>query len=407
MYYYFTQIVRRCEVKVLLVNLRPYVEVQGGMEKVLCEMSNALVTKGFEVACVCADKNEGLPYFDVSPRVKIHNIGDIRVKKSLRYKIKRIFSGNKKSRRSYDEAAISCAKASRVSSVYEAERPDVIICFSVKDAYVVKGYMDVQSPVITMFHSPPSVIFEYVDFDENMMRATESTECLQVLLPSFVDDLKKYINHNNIIVIGNAVPSGNCVLECGKRDVIVSVGRVSRLDKQQHLLIEAFSKISDKYPDWKVEFYGDTDGDKEYFIFCRDLIRKYGLENKVEFCGITNNVHKQLEQSSIFAFPSAFEGFGLALAEAMSAGLPAVGFKTCPAVNELIKDGSNGVLCEETVEGFARSLAELMDDADKRKRYGLQAKEDMKQYAPMKIWDQWEKLINKTVHDYKVKYKIQ
>lgn len=43
-----------------------------------------------------------------------------------------------------------------------------------------------------------------------------------------------------------------------------------------------------------------------------------------------------------FAFPSAYEGFGLSLAEAMSMGLPAVGYKSCSAVNELIVDGKNG-----------------------------------------------------------------
>ena len=58
--------------------------------------------------------------------------------------------------------------------------------------------------------------------------------------------------------------------------------------------------------------------------------------------GSTNDVPDVLRQGDIFAFPSAYEGFGLSLAEAMSMGLPAVGYKSCSAVNELIVDGKNG-----------------------------------------------------------------
>ncbi len=164
--------------------------------------------------------------------------------------------------------------------------------------------------------------------------------------------------------------------------------------------IEAFNKITRDYPDWEVEFYGDV-MDEDYLSYCNQLIAKYGLSNKVRYKGVTSKVYDVLKTASIFAFPSSFEGFGLALAEAMSAGLPCVGFKSCSAVNEIIKDGSNGILCDDTIEDFARGLAELMDDADKRQQYGKQAKEDMKKYAPENIWKQWEELINKTVREYK------
>ena len=107
----------------------------------------------------------------------------------------------------------------------------------------------------------------------------------------------------------------------------------------------------------------------------------------------TDNVLDVYNKAAIFAFPSAYEGFGLALTEAMSAGLPAVGCKSCPAVNELIKDGENGFLCENGVDAFAQALEKLMSDEELREKMGQAAKEDMKQYAPDKIWDMWEKLI--------------
>ena len=123
------------------------------------------------------------------------------------------------------------------------------------------------------------------------------------------------------------------------------------------------------------------------------MISHYKLSEQAFFRGATDNVLDVYNKAAIFAFPSAYEGFGLALTEAMSAGLPAVGCKSCPAVNELIKDGENGFLCEEGVDAFAQALEKLMSDEKLRKKMGKAAKEDMKQYAPDKIWDMWEKLI--------------
>ena len=89
-------------------------------------------------------------------------------------------------------------------------------------------------------------------------------------------------------------------------------------------------------------------GEKErqtYYAELEHLIKSNGLQDKVFLKGRTSNVPEVLRKSDIFAFPSFWEGFGLALAEGLSAGLPAVGFKTCPGVNELIKHGESGYLC--------------------------------------------------------------
>ena len=61
-----------------------------------------------------------------------------------------------------------------------------------------------------------------------------------------------------------------------------------------------------------------------------------------------------VSNASVCAFPSKYEGFPLALTEAMSAGLPCVGFKSCTGVNGLIVDGENGFLVEDGICDFAK-----------------------------------------------------
>ena len=132
---------------------------------------------------------------------------------------------------------------------------------------------------------------------------------------------------------------------------------------------------------------------------CRKLLIDTKTNKQILFCGTCDNVLKKLETAKIFAFPSAYEGFSLALTEAMSVELPAIGYKNCPAVNELIKDGENGFLCEEGVDAFAQALEKLMSDEKLRKKMGKAAKEDMKQYAPDRVWDTWEKLMEKILNE--------
>ena len=116
--------------------------------------------------------------------------------------------------------------------------------------------------------------------------------------------------------------------------------------------------------------------------------------------GTTDKPFDVLRKSDIFAFPTVYEGFGLALAEAMSVGLPCVGLKTTSAVNELIVDGINGFLTDSTPEDFAAKLKILMDDQNLRAKMGKAGHEMMKQYAPSKIWGQWESLITEVVQEH-------
>lgn len=131
------------------------------------------------------------------------------------------------------------------------------------------------------------------------------------------------------------------------------------------------------------------------------LIKKYKLDSKVEFKGTTDNVFKILNIASIYACPSSIEGFSLSLTEAMAAGLPAIGYKSCPSVNELIIDGYNGFLCEDGIDDFAEKLKILMQDAELRKKMGQNAHESMKKFAPEKVWDQWNRLIKEILAEHK------
>ena len=83
----------------------------------------------------------------------------------------------------------------------------------------------------------------------------------------------------------------------------------------------------------------------------------------------------------------------MALGEAMSMGLPAIGYKNCSAVNELIEDGKNGYLCENGVKALQFALQKLMKNQSLRVQLGINAKKSMRKYSSKIVWNMWEKLL--------------
>ena len=79
--------------------------------------------------------------------------------------------------------------------------------------------------------------------------------------------------------------------------------------------------------------------------------------------------------ADVFCLPSLYEGFPLAILEAMAAGLPVVA--TSVAGNpEAVEDGVHGRLVEaEDAAGLAVALLDLIEDEDARRRMGRQARQ--------------------------------
>lgn len=381
--------------KVLLVDLWRVINSKGGTEKVLFSMANALVERGYTVTILALDNTSGTPFFDIDARVKFINAGiGYSEAKPFLYRIKRALCGSKEKRHLYDEMLFDKPKAEAMSPVIEKEKPDIIISYNVEATRILINNLQVKYPVVTMFHYDPDTIL--ADITNTTKRALGKSAVIQVLLPSYIDRTKYYIDNDNIIFIPNIVPQYSIPPNIERQDIILNVARIDGKQKRQHLLIEAFAAIKDQIPEsWKVEFWGETSYDSRYYKYCLKLIKKYSLEQRVKFCGTTSNIKDVILNAKIFVFPSAFEGFSLAMTEAMSAGLPVVGYKSCPAVNELIKNNENGILCEDGSKGLADAIMYLINNQELQFKIGEKAKCTVAKYAPEAVWDIWEEELDK------------
>lgn len=385
---------------ILLANLSKMVGHSGGVQKVACSFANEMKKRGHQVSLVYSDVQEGAFYYPLDKGIPFYDVRHYKGKSigfpwdlRLMRELYRVFD-KQKARSINDKFAVTYLLNNLQDVLYRVN-PDIIVSFSPAESKLLLCDLKTKIPVLTMSHGDTADYFQTCPKEE--LPALEKSAVVQVLVPSFERPIKEHMPEVKTVVIGNAIPqyTEQANLSANK-DVykIIFVGRLAKGHKRPHLLIEAFAELAKEFPDWIVELWGAVDG-KAYYKELQLLIRKNGLEKQVFLKGTTNQVKGVLQQGDIFAFPSAYEGFGMSLAEGMSMGLPAIGYKNCSAVNELISDGINGYLCEDGVEDFRNKLCQLMKDSNLRVTMGKAARQSMKAYAPEKIWDMWEALLKK------------
>lgn len=162
-------------------------------------------------------------------------------------------------------------------------------------------------------------------------------------------------NVKKIKVIPNPVNIINPI-NCIKKNIIVTVGRLTK-EKGHKYLIEAFAKI--KHKDWQLSIVGDG-AEKERLI---EFSKQLGIYDRITFHGHKLDFAQQLSEARIFVLPSLSEGFPNAIIEAMSVPLPCIATRCTEAMDEIIKDGINGILVEkEDSTVLANEIDKLIDN---------------------------------------------
>jgi glycosyltransferase involved in cell wall biosynthesis len=159
--------------------------------------------------------------------------------------------------------------------------------------------------------------------------------------------------------------------------VVLSLGRIAA-HKQLHVLVEAFA-IATKNASARLVIAGPDD--EGLTARLTRLGASLGVADRVVFTGPLYGRTKlaALAAADLFALPSRSENFGIAVAEALAAGVPAL---VSPGVNiaaELAGDEA-AIVAEATPAAFAAALTALIADADLRGRLGDRGQAHARRY---------------------------
>lgn len=174
----------------------------------------------------------------------------------------------------------------------------------------------------------------------------------------------------------------------------VLLGMVSRLIEQKGVSygLAAFAQIAAQYPQARLVIAGDGPLRRSLEAQADSL----GIREWVDFLGWREDVMTVFAGLDILLLPSLWEGFGLALLEAMASRLPIIASRVS-AIPEVVIDGETGLLVPpRDVPKLAAAMATLVADSPLRHHLGLMGEDRLEEHFTA------EQMVNETLSLYNV-----
>lgn len=354
----------------------------GGAQRVIAQLCNHFATGPFDVTLITLTPEKS--FYELSDEVRIHALN-------------RVTEGTRFSR------VVRVANwITTLRKVFIELRPDVVVSFiDMTNVMVLLATIGMRLPVIVSERIDPAAYAHRLSRIDRTLRYLTYPRASRIVVQTkraarFFD-----IRQNSrIVTIPNPVPATDLTAQPDHpspegRFRIICVGRLDH-QKGFDILIESFLRVAHEFPNWDVVIFGEGSDRSALLAQIQDC----GLENRVKLMGVSRDVASEMARSHIIAFPSRYEGFPNALAEAMAVGLPAIAFNGVSGVEDLIIDDETGLLIdwdqskpEDPIPPFVDGLRKLMAEGELRTRLGVGGKVRVQQYSPEIILKQWQQLI--------------
>ena len=347
----------------------------GGAERVAVNLANGFVGKGHKVYIVTDLLNQKASY-SVDNKVSIMAL----CRKS-------------NSKKKWFGAPF------RLRTFLKKEKPDIIIGFMHVCSIISRlATVGLKVPVImTIHHSLESKEY-HLDFltrwlDKHTTRMYKAVTVLNQADKAYLGQ-----RHKNIVVMPNPLTFSPVNEVPPKQKIILAAGRISNwYYKGFDLLLEAWGKIANSYPDWILKIAGD--GPKENFDYLENIAKHCKIDNRVEFLGYQMNMISLYRESSIFALSSRSEGLPMVLIEAMSQGCAPVACENLGRTREIIQDCNQGILYKTgDVTSMSEALGKMIRDDEYRHYVQKNAVKRSTFYRSENILNMWELLLTNLIN---------
>jgi glycosyltransferase involved in cell wall biosynthesis len=147
------------------------------------------------------------------------------------------------------------------------------------------------------------------------------------------------------------------------KPVVLWVGRIAAIKGLKYLIC-AFESVL-KQVNARLVIVGE--GSEQTAL--ENLVIQKGLQEEVRFAGFQSNPYRYMSRSSVFAFPSLSEGFGMVLVEAMACGLPVVSTDCIAGPSEVLQNGRCGILVPVgDADALAKAIVRILTNPQLREQ---------------------------------------
>lgn len=367
----------------------PLLSTVGGQERTLTDKANWLAGHGHDVMFVTYEHEGPLAY---QLKNGVQHI-DIRCHYFTLYKCP-VW------RRPYELLRLKRHFRSKMAAIISSFRPDVIIVpvpntenflwdlvkVARKIPFVIESHLAYGHVVIKRGWTE-----KWLYLLENPIKALRKARLLIALTEGDAECWRPYVNKvcvipNPLTCYPDSLPSHSSSSASRSLKRIICVGRLTA-QKRFDRLIDAFARISNKYPDWYMDFFGE--GEDRQLL--QQQIERCGLAERVHLQRPTSDIYAEYQRSQFFVLSSDYEGFGLVIIEAMACGIPVVS-TDCPyGPSEIVDDGKTGLLAKMEVKDLADKMEWMITHDAERRQMGQNAHQAAARYSQGRVMPEWER----------------
>lgn len=339
----------------------------GGTERVISVLANKWVEEGNAIT-ILTTANSTVAY-SLDKRITLLHLGE-RTGGSIAKRIKRIY---------------------RMHSVFKEQKDAIICAMGVEtNMFTVLATLFLKNPVIISERNDP----KQCQFEK--IRDIFYKKANRVVCQTY--EAETYFNKRGIkqtIVIPNPINPNLGEPYIGKRKkTVVAAGRLTA-QKNHLLLIKAFQKFHQAFPEYTLEIYGEGELKEEL----QKQISKAELDTCAFLKGFSDNLPEEFKDSAMYVLSSDYEGISNSLMEAMAIGIPSIS-TDCPIGGSAmcIQHEKNGFLVPiNDLDALARTMKRVAETEESWNEISCEAIKIKDEFSLDKISNCW---INLFKEDY-------
>lgn len=281
----------------------------------------------------------------------------------------------------------------RVREICKEWKPDVVISF-------YNDLCALSALAITGLHIP--LIYSERN-DPNKTNQRRSDQLYRKIVEHRADKIvfqtkgaqkcySKSVQDKSVVILNPVDTAGYPIHDFShEKKEIVTVGRLEP-QKNQKLLIDAFSLIADEFADYSLVVYGDGSLREELEAY----IREKRLQDRVSLPGAKRNIQDHIKDAAVFVLSSDYEGIPNALIEAMAIGLPCISTDCSPGgARELIQNDFNGVIVPcNSLDELKNQMRRILIDRSLAQRIGNKALDVRGRTEKKYIAEEWLQILS-------------